>query len=72
MICDAVKGISGHEQESICVPWCDDNLETEVRFKGFYKTYITCGSDTTSFICDARPMTKLGIWVASIKAYMPT
>ena len=26
VICEAVQGISGHEQESICVRWCDETL----------------------------------------------
>ena len=44
VICDCVQDISRDEQGSICVPWCDDNLEYEESFMGFYKTGITCGS----------------------------
>lgn len=53
VICDGTQDISGDEQESVCVRWCDDNLEPQESFMGFYKTGVTCGSDIASLICDA-------------------
>lgn len=53
VICDGTQDISGDEQVSVCIRWCDDDLEPQESFMGFYKTGATSGSDIASLICDA-------------------
>ncbi|KAJ8890761.1 hypothetical protein PR048_010270 [Dryococelus australis] len=53
MIYDSTRDISGDEQESVGIRWCDDNLDPHENFIGFYQTALTTGEAIASLICDA-------------------
>ncbi|KAJ8872080.1 hypothetical protein PR048_025681, partial [Dryococelus australis] len=58
IICDGTRYITGDEQESICVRWCD-GLDPAESFVGFYKTFSTTGKAISSIIYDS--LLRLGL-----------
>lgn len=64
VICDGTRDITGDEQESICLRWCD-GLEPTESFLGFYKTQSTTGKAIASIISDS--LLRLGLPLSCLR-----